>query len=136
MKLMVTDSQRCVGCQLCMFACSRRQGEVGLSEACLGVRSIGGMEKGFSVIICRACPDPPCARVCPNQALTPRQDGGVRFNPDQCIGCRNCQKACLIGAVYWDDDTQKPEICIHCGYCARFCPHGVLKLVDGEGAVK
>jgi ferredoxin len=26
----------------------------------------------------------------------------------------------------------KPMICIHCGYCAQFCPHGVLKLIGKE----
>jgi ferredoxin len=23
-------------------------------------------------------------------------------------------------------------ICIHCGYCIKYCPHGVLKLVQLE----
>jgi ferredoxin len=33
----------------------------------------------------------------------------------------------LIGAVFWDEEINKPMICIHCGYCTKFCPHGVLK---------
>ncbi|MGA1865611.1 MAG: 4Fe-4S dicluster domain-containing protein [bacterium] len=27
----------------------------------------------------------------------------------------------------------KPMICIHCGYCVKFCPHGVLGLDKKEG---
>ncbi|HEC68116.1 MAG TPA: 4Fe-4S dicluster domain-containing protein, partial [Candidatus Desulfofervidus auxilii] len=40
--------------------------------------------------------------------------------------------ACTIGAVFWNDDANKPAICIHCGYCAQYCPHGVIALVKEE----
>lgn len=132
MRLAVLDTEKCIGCQSCMFACSRRKGDAGLSQSCIGVRSIGGMERGFTVIVCKACYDPPCARVCPTQALTPRKGGGVRIAPDACIGCGYCRDACIIGAVFWDDETNKPMICVHCGYCADFCPHGVLGLQKRE----
>lgn len=128
MRLTIKDAERCVGCQCCMFACVRRKGEAGLANTCIEVKSIGGMEKGFMVIVCRACTDPPCARVCPTKALKLRKGGGVRLDAAKCIGCRNCQDACIIGAVYWASESGKPNICIHCGQCAEFCPHGVLKL--------
>ncbi len=127
MRLLIADAEKCIGCQLCMFACARRQNEGGLAEACIGVRSIGGMERGFTVIVCRACDDPACAKVCPTGALKPRNGGGVRLDAAACIGCGNCRDACLIGAVFWDEEINKPMICIQCGYCIEFCPHGVLK---------
>lgn len=132
MRLSIVDSERCVGCQMCMFACARRQGEGGLAGACIGIRSIGGMERGFTVIVCRACDDPACAKVCPTDALKPQKGGGVRLDAAACIGCGNCRDACLVGAVFWDEEINKPMICIHCGYCARFCPHGVLKKARKE----
>jgi carbon-monoxide dehydrogenase iron sulfur subunit len=132
MRLEVLDTQLCVGCQSCMFACSRRAGVAGLTESRIGVRSAGGMENGFVVVVCRACEDPPCARVCPTEALTLRQGGGVRLAEEKCIGCGNCVKACVLGAVFWNHETAKPMICIHCGYCARYCPHGVLGLSNGS----
>ncbi len=85
------------------------------------------MERGFVVIVCRSCPSPSCATVCPTDALKPRKEGGVRFQDTECIGCGNCRDACPMGAVFWDDGSNEPMICDYCGYCARFCPHGVLR---------
>ena len=128
-RLSVVDPDRCVGCQCCMFACARRY-EPGLAVACIGVRSSGGMERGFTVVVCRACENPPCARVCPVDALLLRPGGGVRLDPAKCIGCGHCRSACVLGAVFWDDEANKPAICIHCGICAAYCPHDVLLLEE------
>ena len=68
MRLNVIDTDRCVGCQVCMFACSRVHGQPGLGRERISVRSAGGMERGFVVVVCRACSEPPCAAVCPNDA--------------------------------------------------------------------
>jgi len=124
-RLAVVDAERCVGCQCCMFACARRH-EAGLARACIGIRSAGGMERGFVVVVCRACEDPPCAKVCPDGALRRRRGGGVLLDPARCIGCGYCRQACVLGAVFWEDRINKPMICIHCGLCVQFCPHGVL----------
>ena len=135
-RLAVVDAERCVGCQVCMFACARWQGAGGVGRTRIGIRSVGGMKHGFIVVVCRGCEDPPCARVCPVDALKLRKGGGVLLNQSICIGCGNCQKACTLGAIYWDEDAGKPLICIHCGTCAEYCPHGVLALEEhpvGEG---
>jgi len=128
MRLSVVDTERCVGCQCCMFACVRRHMKGGLTGSCIHVRSVGGMERGFVVIVCRACENPPCAKVCPTRALTRRKNGGVTLDPAKCIGCGNCKDNCLIGAIFWDEQINKPNICVYCGYCSNYCPHGVLKL--------
>ena len=127
-RLSVVDVDRCVGCQSCMFACARRENSPGLARSRIGVRSDGGMERGFVVVVCRACSDPPCAKVCPTGALSPRDGGGVKLDENKCLGCGHCRKACVLGAVYWDQAANKPMICEHCGYCANYCPYGVLEL--------
>lgn len=131
-RLTIGDVQRCVGCQLCMFACNRRYGNGGLSKSAIRVRSVGGFERGFVVIACRACPDPPCMKVCPTDALRLRKGGGVILNSSKCIGCRLCLDACPVKAVFWDDEANKPNICVHCGYCTDYCPYDILELKEVE----
>ncbi len=127
-RLAISDSDCCVGCQCCMFACARRFGEGGLAKTCIGIRSVGGMERGFVVLVCRACADPPCAKVCPEDALTLREGGGVILDANKCLGCRLCEAVCPIGCVFWDEGANKPMICSHCGICVGYCPVHVLEL--------
>jgi carbon-monoxide dehydrogenase iron sulfur subunit len=131
-RLSVIDADRCVGCQSCMFACTRRLGLGGLEGTCIHVRSAGGIRKGFVVIVCRACPDPSCTRVCPTDAIVNRDGGGVRFKANLCIGCYNCVEACPFGAIFWDETDNKPVVCVYCGYCADYCPCDVLAVEEVE----
>ncbi|NTW33208.1 MAG: 4Fe-4S binding protein [Bacteroidetes bacterium] len=130
MRLSICDANLCVGCQCCMFACSRRSGNAGLAESCIGVKSAGGISNGFKVVSCRSCTDPPCTRVCPTKALVPKEKGGVKLDKTKCIGCKNCVQACIIDAVFWNHEENKPVICVHCGYCVKFCPHKVLEMIN------
>jgi Fe-S-cluster-containing dehydrogenase component len=131
-RLSVIDIERCVGCQACMFACVRRLGKGGLDGTCIHVNSAGGFRKGFTVYVCRACDNAPCARVCPTDALVQREGGGVKLKADLCIGCKNCVEACPFGAVFWDSVDDKPQICVYCGYCASYCPYDVIAHEDVE----
>ena len=133
MLLRVVDMEKCIGCYECMMACSRRRGYISISKSAITVRTHGGLERGFVVIACHGCVDedvPACARACPTGALTRRPGGGVKLDEEVCTGCGECVKACIIGAITWDSDREKPIICEHCGYCANYCPHGILKLVE------
>jgi Fe-S-cluster-containing hydrogenase component 2 len=61
------------------------------------------------------------------------QDGGcVRLQGGLCIGCGNRVEACPFGAVFWEGDRNKLQICVHCGYCARYCAYDVILLEENE----
>lgn len=115
-----------------MFACNRRFGEAGIARTAIFVQSVGGFERGFIVKVCRACKDPPCAKVCPTKALAERAGGGVRLNYKKCIACGNCVSNCPIGAIFWDEVLKKPTVCTYCGYCVNYCPYGVIRLEELE----
>jgi carbon-monoxide dehydrogenase iron sulfur subunit len=129
-RLSVVDVNLCVGCQCCMMACNRRFGEGGTAKSAINIKSIGGVERGFIVIVCRACKDPPCMKVCPTNALTKRPGGGVILNQSKCIGCKRCVETCTLNAIQWDDSTEKPVICVHCGYCTNYCQYDVIKMEE------
>ncbi len=135
-RLAAVYMERCIGCYSCMLACSRyRMRSLSLEKSAIQIRTAGGIERGFIAVVCRACVDPPCAKVCEPKALKPRKGGGVIFNPKLCTGCGKCVEACIIGAVVWDEERRMPIICTHCGLCVDFCPHGILRLEPVEKEV-
>jgi len=128
----VLDMERCIGCFSCMFACARIvHNSFSPNRSAVHVHVQGGVESQFVVITCRACPDPPCARACPEGALKVREGGGVDLVAEKCIGCGKCSHACIIGALRMDQTDKKPLVCLHCGVCADYCPHQVLALSEG-----
>jgi len=40
-------------------------------------------------------------------------------------------EACTIGAIF-ERKNGKPAVCVHCGYCVDYCPHGVLEYKEIE----
>jgi carbon-monoxide dehydrogenase iron sulfur subunit len=129
-RLAVLDVNKCIGCMECMFACTRREGRAGFDKSAIRVRSAGGIERGFVVVVCRACEYPPCMKVCPTGALRLRKGGGVILKKDKCIGCGFCAQACIMGAIFWDEELDKPIVCRYCGDCADYCVHDAIGLVD------
>jgi len=50
-------------------------------------------------------------------------------DPDTCVGCGICQKACPAGAISVNEIARvDPKRCIGCGSCVEQCPMGALAL--------
>jgi Fe-S-cluster-containing dehydrogenase component len=131
-RLKVAHPERCIGCLSCMFACSRiNTGRASLDRSAIKVKTQGGLEGDFAVVVCHACKDPPCVAACPTGALEQKEDGRVVFHRDLCEGCGACADACLIRAISLDAEGKAVK-CKHCGACVAFCPHGVLEMEEVE----
>jgi Fe-S-cluster-containing dehydrogenase component len=117
-----------------MLACAREVFKVfSWERSAIKVRTMGGLETGeFDITVCRRCEDPPCTEACPTGALYRGKQRLMKFDPGKCDGCRECVEACIVDAVTFDEEINKPRICIHCGVCARACPHEVLELIKIE----
>lgn len=125
----------CTRCGDCITACP--------VHAIVKVSSREGFAAGTPMIdariqACIACPEMPCAAVCPTDALNVPENGwsGYRMavlelEPERCIAfhgaeCGVCAEACPIGedAIYIDEGGRpviKAEGCVGCGSCVRAC---------------
>lgn len=123
---------KCIGCFTCMMVCAGvNHQNHSISKSSIKVKTSGGLRGKFISTVCLACNDErACAEACPSGALEKRPGGGVIFKKDKCTGCKKCVDACIVGAVNFDEDTDKPIICKHCGVCAKFCPHECLRMEE------
>lgn len=94
---------------------------------------------------CKGCIARSCASACPKDAIQFR-NGQARIDPEKCINCGLCMKACPyhaiiripipceeacpVGAISKDESTGREVIdhnlCIYCGKCLRECPFAAI----------
>jgi Fe-S-cluster-containing dehydrogenase component len=136
-RIRVAYLERCVGCYQCTFACARVNEKVlSVDRASINVRTVGGYEGSFAVVVCRGCLDPPCVPVCPIEgAIRAREKGGgVLIDREVCDSNKcshECVDACPIpGAIHIDHDLHNAIVCRQCGICVKFCPTGVLVMEE------
>lgn len=125
----------CTRCSECVTACP--------PKAIIKVAASGGLAAGTPYLNpmqqpCAACPDMPCAAVCPTTALTVPEHGweghrlGVlEFLSEHCItyrgiNCTVCSAACPVGeSALGMDEAGHPvlriEGCVGCGMCLNAC---------------
>jgi Fe-S-cluster-containing dehydrogenase component len=139
---MTLDTQRCVGCHACVFAC---QAENDLPEH--GYRdwvkiTTRGKFPNLTQVIhserCHQCEHPPCVTACPTGASHINQGGTVLVTASKCTGCKACIAACPYDARYVHPEgyVDKCTFCLHrtskgkLTACVENCPTKALDFGD------
>ena len=107
MKKVYFDSEKCLGCHSCEFACavehsvSKDPRKAHLEDETPAARRKVQLVEGMCLTVaCRHCDPAPCVEACVIAAMTKdRQTGEVRCDTERCIGCWMCVMVCPFDAV-------------------------------------
>jgi len=138
MKKIYFDSEKCLGCHSCEFACavehskSKDPAKAHLEDQMpIPRRNVKLVEGMCLTIACRHCDPAPCVEACITGAM--RKDaetGEVSCDTDKCIGCWMCVMVCPFDAVKPGEFyTIKCDMCpdMEVTYaCVEACPTKAL----------
>ncbi len=118
-KALLIDTNLCVGCEACVWACKEGHG---LSDDSPGKRN----DKTYTTVkeyndvyvreLCLNCEDPTCVAVCPVGAFTKQETGAVLWDEKKCLGCRYCMQACPFHIPTYEWGSLNPEV-VKCDFC-------------------
>ncbi len=132
------DAEKCVGCQLCEYACSyTKNGDYNAYRS--RIRTVRVDEILLTAIACRTCENAACVTACTRDALTQDPETGIiRLDANRCNGCAWCIEACEFGAITINPRTKLAEFCDQCEdqedgpQCVKWCPKEALVLTTPE----
>src|SRR4030043_710020 len=72
-KFVSTDPEKCVGCQICEYACSYTK-EKAFNPLKSRIRVVRVNQLANMAVTCRLCEEPACVAACPRDALKQSED--------------------------------------------------------------
>ncbi len=122
------DHNACWGCKTCEVAC-KQENEAGIGIKLIEITEMffspenGQLDFTYRVNVCKHCDDPPCSDVCPEEAITKKEDSIVLINYENCSGCRLCVEACPYNAISFDEDKMLAQ---KCNLCSQRVAKGLI----------
>lgn len=147
MKRIYTLEDVCIGCHLCEVACitehsqSKDPVRAFLHEPVRPISRCTVEEKDDGVVsfstTCRHCDEPDCLRACISGAIQKFDNGVVKVDTEQCVGCWSCVMACPYGAIQRNVAKKKANKCDLCPdrkspACVDACPNRALVYKEGS----
>ena len=147
MKRIYTLEDACIGCHLCEVACitehsqSKDPVKAFLHEPVRPISRCTVEEWDGGVVslstTCRHCDEPDCLRACISGAIQKFENGVVRIDTEQCVGCWSCVMACPYGAIQRNLAKKKANKCDLCPdrltpACVEACPNRALVYKEGS----
>lgn len=135
------DMSLCVGCQCCVVACNEQNN----NPAGVYWRRVGEIEGGFYPdtkryhlsMACNHCLDPACLTGCPTEAYIKQDDGIVKHQAEECIGCGYCSWNCPYGVPQFNPERRIVTKCDMCHSrlkegqqpaCVAACPETAIRI--------
>jgi len=135
-KFIVCDPDKCLGCQICEFACSAEKVK-SCNPLFARIRVVNFEPQGSMAIACVLCEKAPCVTSCPTKALLKSERGIIQVEEKKCNGCGWCIAACKFGAITLDPSKNIVSICDLCAEdpkCVKFCPFEAISYATVEEA--
>ena len=139
MKRLIIRPGKCTGCRQCELSCSfLKTGRFRLLDARLGV-VVWQEDGFATPVVCQHCEDAECVRICPVRAIRRHPStGAITIDSQLCVGCRACFTVCPVAGMCLDDKG-KPVKCDLCGgdpECVKACVPGALTYDEDSTAVR